>query len=454
MPESCETVLLKKYNTHAPRYTSYPTALTFNNEFTRQQFVSAVQHSLSRSLSLYIHIPFCHSLCYYCGCNKIVTRHQQKADVYLDYLEKEMEGQALLFRRYKVKQIHLGGGTPSFLNETQMSRLMAMIGKYFKVFIDAEVSIEIDPRRIQLDYVDMLKQEGFNRISVGVQDTNQKVQSAINRPQDTEFVAKLVERAQQLGFNSVNLDLIYGLPWQDELTFAKTLADILLMKPERISLFSYAHMPSRFAAQRKILDHWLPNTELKSRLMRQAIQTLTQNGYIFIGMDHFALPNDELSKAYRAGDLHRNFQGYTTHGDCDLLGLGVSSISAIDNTFSQNKKELMDYYDSLDAGGNALEKGVGLSTDDVLRSTIIRDLMCNGKVNKLDIERQFKLHFDDYFKQELVNLAFLKQDGLIEVDAATIQVTSRGRLLVRHIASVFDAYMQKDSLTSQLSKVI
>lgn len=454
MLDLTENTLLKKYNTHAPRYTSYPTALTFTDKFSRKHFVNAVQLSNSRFLSLYIHIPFCHSLCYYCGCNKIVTRHQHKADIYLDYLEKEIAGQVGLFRHYTVSQIHLGGGTPSFLNETQILRLMNMLSTHFTIADDAAMSIEIDPRKMQLDYLDMLKQQGFNRISIGVQDTDQKVQLAINRTQDTQFVADLVERAQHLGFSSVNLDLIYGLPWQDEVTFSKTLSDIMLMKPERISLFSYAHMPSRFAAQRKILDHCLPNIDLKAALLRQAIETLTENGYVFIGMDHFALPKDELSKACSAGQLHRNFQGYTTQGDCDLLGLGLSSISSINNIFSQNKKDLMDYYASLDEEVSPIEKGVILTNDDQIRALVIKELMCNSKVRQARIEQQYNICFKDYFAHELNELALLEQDGLLTLGHDTIQVTSRGRLLVRHIASVFDAYLPIETHNTRMSQVV
>lgn len=454
MMDASATTLLSKYNTHAPRYTSYPTALGFSEEFTRQQFVEAIQQSSSRFLCLYIHIPFCHSLCYYCGCNKIVTRHQHKADIYLDYLEKEIVGQSALFQKYKVQQLHLGGGTPSFLNEVQMTRLMEILNRQFTIVHDAEMSIEIDPRKIQLSYIDMLKQQGFNRISIGVQDTNEKVQLAINRPQDTQFVAKLVERAQQLAFTSVNVDLIYGLPWQDQVTFATTLADVMAMRPERISLFSYAHLPSRFAAQRKILDHWLPSPDLKVKLMHQAIEMLTQQGYIFIGMDHFALPNDQLSKAYRAGTLHRSFQGYTTHGNSDLLGLGLSSISSINHTYSQNYKDLLGYYESLDEKGNALEKGVSLSLDDQIRAAVIKDVMCNGKVFKSTIERQFNICFNDYFSAEIINLQPMAIDGLISLSEDIFQVINAGRLLVRHIASVFDAYQSSQLQNIALSRVV
>lgn len=454
MLTTTELTLLKKYNSAAPRYTSYPTALGFDEHFSRLDFVRAVQTSQNRLLSLYVHIPFCHSLCYYCGCNKIVTRHQHKADIYLDYLEREIIGQSSLFKKYKVSQVHLGGGTPSFLNERQMQRLMTLLNQHFSIEEGAEISIEIDPRKIQLSYVDLLKNLGFNRISIGVQDTDPKVQSAINRVQDTPFIAKLVERAQQLGFSSVNVDLIYGLPWQNEQTFANTLANVLAMRPERISLFSYAHLPSRFASQRKILDHWLPSTELKSSLMCQAIETLTQHGYVFIGMDHFALPQDELSRAYRAGQLHRNFQGYTTQGNTDLLGLGLTSISSINHTYSQNKKDLMAYYAKLDEEENALAKGLMLTDDDQIRALVIKALMCNGVVIKSAIEQQTQINFDEYFAEEMQRLVPLAQDGLLTHDDVAIQVLNKGRLLIRYIASMFDAYLPHQQQKSQLSNVV
>lgn len=446
--------LLKKYNTNAPRYTSYPTALLFNDDFTNADFINAVQQSKQQDLSLYIHIPFCHSLCYYCGCNKLVTRQQDKADIYLNYLENEIRQRAGLFLHKKVRQIHLGGGTPSFLTTEQISRLMALLRQYFTISSDAEISIEIDPRRIRADYLDHLRQEGFNRVSFGVQDTNEKVQIAINRVQSTEFIAQLVARAKQLGFSSVNLDLIYGLPWQNEQTFATTLADVIAMKPERISLFSYAHLPSRFAAQRKIHDNWLPTPELKSLLMLYAISILTGAGYEMIGMDHFALREDELAQAQKAGQLHRNFQGYTVLQECDLLGLGVTSISTIGNTFSQNYKDLNHYYSALDDRGEATEKGVILTQDDQIRARAIKDLMCNGRIYKIDYEQDFSITFDHYFAASLVLLKPFVEDGLVKLSGDHIRLQANAKLLVRNIAMCFDAYAQNDAQRSRYSKVI
>jgi oxygen-independent coproporphyrinogen-3 oxidase len=448
-----DTHLLKKYNTNAPRYTSYPTALTFTKDFSAADFICAVKRSTQKDLALYIHIPFCHSLCYYCGCNKVVTRQQDKADIYLNYLENEILLRARLFLHKKVHQVHFGGGTPSFLTVAQISRSMDILRSHFSLVKNAEISIEIDPRRISPVYLDHLKQQGFNRISFGVQDTNKKVQVAINRLQDTQFIAQLVKRAKQLGFKSVNLDLIYGLPWQDEHTFAKTLSDIIAMQPDRVSLFSYAHLPTRFAAQRKIHDNWLPSPELKALLMLQAISTLTNHGYEMIGMDHFALRTDELTQAQRAGVLHRNFQGYTVLQNCDLLGLGVSSISTIGNTFSQNHKELNDYYASLDDSGDALEKGVVLTQDDQIRASVIKDLMCNGRIDKQNVEQNYHIDFDHYFADSLLKLEQFIDDGLITQSNKKIELQAKGRLLVRHIAMVFDAYTAKEQCT-QYSKVL
>ena len=446
--------LLNKYNSNAPRYTSYPTALAFEPGFTHADFIQAAHNSSQQYLSLYVHIPFCHSLCYYCGCNKIVTRQQDKADIYLNYLENEMLLKARLFQHKKVRQIHLGGGTPNFLNTTQITRLMTILRNHFTVLQDAEVSIEIDPRSINPSYLDHLKQLGFNRVSFGVQDTNPKVQEAINRLQDTRFVASLVTRAKQLGFKSVNLDLIYGLPWQDQQTFATTLADVLAMQPERISLFSYAHLPERFAAQRKIHQHWLPSAHLKSLLMLNAMSTLTEHGYDMIGMDHFALRSDELAQAQRAGTLQRNFQGYTVLQNSDVLGLGVSSISTIGNTFSQNFKDLNAYYASLDNTGDALEKGITLSQDDLIRGQVIKELMCNGRVVKQAIAEQFDIDFNQYFAGSLCQLTPFIADGLLNHDAGFIELQAKGRLLVRHIAMCFDAYASDAAQRNRYSKVI
>ena len=376
--------LLSKYNTSGPRYTSYPTALEFHDDFSEQDFVNAVKDSPNRELSLYVHIPFCHSLCYYCGCNKVVTRHRDKADTYLAFLAKEISSRAEFFTDYTVKQLHWGVGTPSFLTHTQITKLVTLLKEKFTFADHVEMSIEIDPREIEMNLAKHLFDLGFNRLSIGVQDIDKKVQETINRVQSTEFIA----HAKQVGFNSINIDLIYGLPHQTIETFTNTLNKAHEMNVDRISLFSYAHLPSRFAAQRKLRDEWLPSVQEKFALMKLAIEKLCSFGYDFIGMDHFAKPNDELSIAQKGGTLHRNFQGYTTKGGCDLLGLGVSSISNIGTSFSQNIKELQDYYKAVDTKKNAQVKGVSLSKDDLIRGEVIRELMCNLYIDKNTINEK------------------------------------------------------------------
>lgn len=446
--------LLNKYNTSGPRYTSYPTALEFNDNFQQAQLIEAIEQSKNQALSLYIHIPFCHSLCYYCGCNKVVTRHRGKADIYLDYLIQEINNRAPLFQRYQIKQLHLGGGTPSFLTDQQMSRLIQTLKQAFDFSTVDEISIEVDPREIELSMMDHLASLGFNRLSIGVQDTDLKVQEAINRVQSTEFIRDLVSRAKQVGFNSINVDLIYGLPHQTKDTFEKTLNDVQAMDVDRISLFSYAHLPSRFAAQRKLRDEWLPSSQEKFALMQQAIETLCANGYDFIGMDHFAKPDDELAIAQKNGELHRNFQGYTTKGECDLLGLGVSSISAIGNSFSQNTKELKQYYQQIEACGQAMEQGISLSQDDIIRGDVIRALMCNLFVDKQVVNQRYQINFDDYFHAELLSLDTFINDDLITTSEHWIAVAPKARLLIRNIAMSFDAYMKKHINQQRFSRVI
>ncbi len=449
-----DKALLAKYNTSGPRYTSYPTALEFNTEFEQADFAKAVAQSPNRDLSLYIHIPFCHSLCYYCGCNKIVTRHRDKADDYLLYLAKEVADRARYFGDHKVTQVHLGGGTPSFLTKEQLTTLVNLLKQHFNFAEQLEMSIEVDPREIELDLADHLASLGFNRMSIGVQDVDEVVQIAINRTQSTRFIQQLVERAKSVGFNSINLDLIYGLPHQNLETFSRTLAAVESMNVDRISLFSYAHLPSRFAAQRKLKDEWLPDAKKKFSLMRFAIETLCAQGFDFIGMDHFAKPTDELAIAQKNGTLHRNFQGYTTQENCDLLGLGVSSISAIGNSFSQNNKELKGYYKAVDQQGHAIEKGRMLTTDDAIRGQVIKALMCNMKVDKTAIAKQFDIDFDQYFADDLVSLSTFIDDGLVTVTPSEIIVAAKARLLIRNICMTFDAYMKQHINQQRFSRVI
>ncbi|MFM2486064.1 oxygen-independent coproporphyrinogen III oxidase [Celerinatantimonas yamalensis] len=449
-----DQALIEKYNYAGPRYTSYPTALEFNQTFGFREFQAAAARYPERPLSLYVHIPFCHKICYYCGCNKIVTRHQHKADEYLDALAIEMTTLAPLVQGRQVTQLHWGGGTPTFLDAPQTRRLMTLLRENFCIAKDAEISIEVDPREIGLDSMDLLAELGFNRLSLGIQDFNPQVQQAVNRVQDKAFIEALLTRVKAVGFGSINLDLIYGLPHQTPESFADTLQQIKALNPERLSIFNYAHLPSHFAAQRKIKEADLPTAEQKLTILRSTILDLTKNGYQFIGMDHFARPDDSLAIAQRQGKLHRNFQGYTTQGECDLLGMGVSAISMIGDDYSQNHKTLSDYYQQVATQGHAQTKGLALSQDDIIRRDVIKSLMCDFALNFADIEQRFTLNFADYFKADLALLVPLIEDGLVVVDAQGIAVSARGRLLIRNIAMCFDVYFRDQLRKRQFSRVI
>ncbi|KJY84392.1 coproporphyrinogen III oxidase [Vibrio galatheae] len=449
-----DQAILDKYNYSGPRYTSYPTALEFHEAFTVADYDMACTQYPERPLSLYIHIPFCHKLCYYCGCNKVITRHAHKADEYLDVLELEIRTRAALLHGREVTQLHFGGGTPTFLTKAQISRVMTILRDEFNFTGEAEISIEVDPREIELDMLDHLREEGFNRLSIGVQDFNKEVQKLVNREQDEAFIFAMVERAKQLGFRSTNLDLIYGLPKQNKDSFAQTLKQVLQMEPGRLSVFNYAHMPQLFAAQRKIKDEDLPLADEKMAILQDTIATLTGAGYQFIGMDHFALPDDELAVAQRNGVLHRNFQGYTTQGEADLVGFGVSAISMIGDAYAQNQKELKKYYEQVNDLRHALWKGVALDSDDLLRREVIKQLICNFKLDKTQIESEFKVTFNDYFKQDLQLLQTFINDELVQVDDKQICVTLRGRLLIRNICMCFDKYLRAKARQQQFSRVI
>lgn len=446
--------LLNKYNTAGPRYTSYPTALEFHDKFAQPEFIQAIEQSPNKELSLYVHIPFCHSLCYYCGCNKVITRHRSKADTYLAFLAQEIASRAPLFKDYTIKQLHWGGGTPSFLTHEQITKLVNLLKEKFNFAKHVEMSIEIDPREIELNLADHLYSLGFNRLSIGVQDIDEKVQETINRVQSTEFIENFIAHAKHVGFKSINIDLIYGLPHQTIETFTRTLDKAKEMDVDRISLFSYAHIPTRFAAQRKLRDEWLPSVTEKFALMRLAIEKLCGYGYEFIGMDHFAKPDDKLSIAQKNGKLHRNFQGYTTKGDCDLLGLGVSAISDIGHVYSQNVKDLQTYYRAIETKKHALEKGVSLTTDDIIRGEVIKELMCNLFLNKQSINDKYKINFDEYFKEDLPLLTTFINDGLVTNDNESIVIDQKARLLVRNICMTFDIYMKKHINQQRFSRVI
>ncbi|MEB6225296.1 oxygen-independent coproporphyrinogen III oxidase [Pantoea anthophila] len=449
-----DQALIEKYNYAGPRYTSYPTALEFSEDYTETDFQHAVARYPGRPLSLYVHIPFCHRLCYFCGCNKQVTRQRHKADRYLDMLEQEIIQRAPLFRQRRVTQLHWGGGTPTFLDRQQVSRLVGLLKQHFNVTDDAEMSIEVDPREMALDMIDHLRSLGFNRLSMGVQDFNKAVQARVNRVQDEEVIFSLMARAREQGFRSTSIDLIYGLPLQTPDSFAWTLERVVALNPDRLSVFNYAHLPALFAAQRKIKEDELPSARQKLDILQQTIATLTQQGYHYIGMDHFAKPQDELAVAQRDGKLHRNFQGYTTQGDSDLLGLGVSAISMVGDSYAQNQKDLNSWYSSVEQQGNGLWRGVALTRDDCLRRDVIKTLICHFSLDFAATEAQWGICFHDYFAEDLALLKPLIADGLVEQTTTGLEVTGIGRLLVRNICMCFDRYLRQKARQQQFSRVI
>jgi oxygen-independent coproporphyrinogen-3 oxidase len=450
-----DQALINKYNVSGPRYTSYPTALSLNEGYDKHDLISAVESSQSRALSLYVHIPFCSQLCYYCGCNKIITRHQSKADTYIDFLAKEIAAQAPLFKHYSVEQLHLGGGTPTFLTPQQMKRLITLLEQHFNFTSTTERGIEIDPRSLAENMLVDLRMLGFNRVSFGIQDFNGDVQLAVNRPQHADTVKQLIIQARELGFKSINADMIYGLPLQTPESFKQTIEQLIELSPDRVSVFNYAHLPERFAAQRKIKEHDLPNAHDKLTMFKNTLEQMTQAGYQFIGMDHFAKADNELAIAQNEGQLHRNFQGYTTHGNCDLLGLGASSISQIGTAILQNKKELKHYYHSIETqSGCALSKGMHLTHDDVIRADAIKQLICQFELNIDEFAKKYHIEFDTYFAEALVSLKPLIDDNMVIIENNHVSVTSRGNLFIRIICMCFDAHLQNKINATRFSRVI
>lgn len=453
--------LIQRYGGRGPRYTSYPTAVQFHSGFGAPDYREAVERTnampIPDPLSIYVHIPFCHSLCYYCGCTKIVTRNQERAERYLVPLFQELELQAGLFDiDRQVQQLHLGGGTPTYLSPEQMGRLMEKLRQNFTLRLDGrqEFSIEIDPRTASPEDIAGLGACGFNRVSLGVQDFNPDVQKAVNRIQSEEETQALITAARQSGFNSVSLDLIYGLSLQTVETFDRTLDTVLEMRPDRLAIYSYAHLPQMFRAQKLVNEDQLPSPEVKLEILRRTIERLTGAGYVYIGMDHFALATDELVLAQQRGELQRNFQGYSTHARCDLIGLGMSAIGHVGDSFSQNVKDLGVYTAMLDRGQFPIERGYTMSDDDRLRAKVIQEVMCHGKLDFKAISARFNIDFDDYFAAEIPRLHVLEKDGLIELDSDMLRVTDRGRLLLRPIAMVFDYYLQHAKEQPRFSKVI
>ncbi len=453
--------LLRRFDISGPRYTSYPTADRFVEAFTDEDYAQALTQrrsgpaAMTLPLSLYIHIPFCESLCYYCACNKIITKHHDRATEYLRYLEREVELHVeRIGRGQTLSQLHFGGGTPTFLSDDELRGLMGMLRRNFAFVEGGEYSIEVDPRTIDVQRLDTLKALGFNRLSFGVQDFDPAVQKAVHRIQPAEQVFALVAAARERGFASVNVDLIYGLPQQSPESFERTLAQVCELRPDRIALYAYAHLPERFKPQRRINIVELPSGASKISMLSRSLAAFLSAGYVYVGMDHFALPEDALAVAKRQGRLHRNFQGYSTQPDCDLIALGVSSIGRIGATYSQNAKTLDEYYDALNHGRFPIVRGLALTRDDLVRRAVIMAIMCQGHLQFESVELAHLIDFKSYFAKELENMVSLAEQGLVVVDDNSIQVTAQGWFFVRGVAMVFDKYLQTDRTRAKFSKII
>ncbi|MDO5069607.1 oxygen-independent coproporphyrinogen III oxidase [Neisseria zoodegmatis] len=451
--------LIASLPSSGPRYTSYPTADRFHSGFDAQEYIHSLDMrqagSPNQPLSLYIHIPFCNTICYYCGCNKIITKDTSRADAYIEYLEKELNLLAPhLNGRHPLIQLHFGGGTPTFLNDGQLERVFGMIRRHFDLLPDGEYSIEIDPRKVSRETVLHLGRLGFNRMSVGIQDFDPEVQKAVNRIQTVEETREVIEAAREAGFKSVSVDLIYGLPHQTPESIKPTIDTVLSLNPDRLALYHYAHLPHIFKPQRRIDTAAVPDSEAKLDILQYAVQTLTARGYVFIGMDHFAKPEDELCIALKEGRLQRNFQGYSTYADCDLIAIGVSSIGKIGNAYVQNERDIDAYYAAIDAGRLPVMRGYRLNSDDLLRRDIIQDLMCRFALEFETYERAFGISFADYFREEWADLQHLAKLGLLQLRVDGLTVTPKGRFLIRNIAMVFDYHLRHKETTAQYSKTV
>ena len=455
------TDLLRRFDVPGPRYTSYPTADRFVEAFRQEEYVHALDQRRSGAaaralpLSLYVHIPFCESLCYYCACNKIITKQHDRANVYLRYLGQEMDlHTAHCGTGQVVSQLHLGGGSPTFLSDDGLRELMAGLRRGFSLAPGGEYSIEVDPRTVNAERLAVLAGLGFNRLSFGVQDFDAEVQKAVHRIQPAQQVFALVEAARSLGFDSVNVDLIYGLPRQTPESFDRTLAQVVQLRPDRIALYAYAHLPERFKPQRHIVAANLPAAAAKLSMLSRSLDALLDAGYVYVGMDHFALPSDALAVAKRQGRLHRNFQGYSTQPDCDLIALGVSAIGRVGATYSQNAKTLQEYYDLLDQGRLPVVRGLALTRDDLVRRAVIMALLCQGIVLYESIEQGWLIDFKQYFAAELSHLHEMVEQGLVQINPDGIEVTAMGWFFVRGIAMVFDRYLQADRNRERFSRII
>ncbi|MEJ2455005.1 MAG: oxygen-independent coproporphyrinogen III oxidase [Candidatus Thiodiazotropha sp.] len=451
--------LISKYDQSGPRYTSYPTAVQFHEGFDEESYKRVLRESNEGGspLSLYFHIPFCDTICFYCACNKVATKDRSMAADYLSRVYEELRMQSALIDPSRVvTQLHWGGGTPTFISHDEMRELVAQTRKYFTLLDDdsGEYSIEIDPREAKGDTVKLLRELGFNRMSLGVQDFDARVQKAVNRIQTKQETLSVLQAARDEGFRSMSIDLIYGLPFQSVESFSSTLDQILEVDPDRLSIFNYAHLPERFKPQRRINEEQLPPAQEKLDILQMTIDKLSSAGYVYIGMDHFAKPEDELVKAQENGTLYRNFQGYSTHSDCDLIGIGVTSIGMVGPSYAQNMRSLDEYYQRIDSGRLPIFKGIELTRDDQIRRDVITRLICHFSLKIPDFEARWGINFAEYFATELAKLEGMQQDGLVEIANNSISVKPRGRLLIRNICMQFDAYLNSQAAKGSFSKVI
>ena len=453
------TETLKKYDVSGPRYTSYPTADRFVEAFTQDAYMLALEQrraiAATQPLSIYVHIPFCESLCFFCACNKIVTKHHERSAEYLRYLNREIDLHIEhLGSGQTISQLHLGGGSPTFFSNEELAELMSMLKRNFVFSPSGEYSIEVDPRTVNEQRLKHLADLGFNRLSFGVQDFDAEVQKAVHRIQPAEQVYALMEAARRYQFESVNVDLIYGLPMQTPESFKRTLAQVVELRPNRIALYGYAHLPERFKPQRRISEYELPAAADKITMLGSALKAFIDAGYVYVGMDHFALPDDDLAIAKRQGRLHRNFQGYSTQPDCDLISLGVSAIGRVGGTYSQNAKTIEEYYDHLNHGRFPVVRGLALSRDDIVRRAVIMAIMCQGALQYESIELAYMLDFKRYFADEMAALKALEKTDMLVLEEDGLHVTDTGWFFVRAVAMVFDKHLQTDRNRARFSKIL
>ncbi len=452
--------LIRRYDTFGPRYTSYPTAVQFTADCGVDDYLNWAKESnedpIPAPLSLYLHIPFCDTICYYCGCSKVITKDKSKAAPYIKLLKQEIELQGALFAKDReVTQIHWGGGTPTFLSDKEIYEIIECIRKNFNVPANNQVEfgIEVDPRTVDQQRIKNLANMGFNRISFGVQDFDAKVQQSVNRVQSTEEIQQHIIDARAENFQSINIDLMYGLPNQSVQSFSKTLDTTIALDPDRIAIYNYAHLPEMFKPQRRINEEELPSPEEKLNILQLCIDKLQSAGYVYIGMDHFAKKSDDLVKAQQRGSLHRNFQGYSTHADCDMIAMGITAISRVGDNYSQNVRTIEEYEERLSKGEIPIFRGIELEADDVLRREVINQLMCNNQLDIKKLEREWKIDFKNYFKSSMENLQQMADDGLLKIEKTKITITTSGRLLARSICMQFDRYLQEKN-NNRFSRVI